>query len=590
MKRIITDFDVPSEMRDGTVLYSNIFRPADDDEYPVALCRTPYSKDLATSFPFMDIVRLARTGYVVVVQDVRGRFSSEGEWSPFEHEFADGFDTVQWAARIPGSSGRVGMWGVSYTGFTQLAAALEHPPALGALLPVFTPIDATDGLLFRGGARELGLLFHFFFTATGIDILHKAHADDPEQLRCLVEGYVRAVDDLSESRVGANASMLFDSVRKLGLDVPLFREAVSAMELDRFKKRPFSIIDEIESIDAPALFVSGWYDVFSQGTIDAYCRLAKGAAHRHAPVSAARGAVRNRIVIGPWSHLNFENTIGEQDFGLTASMSWMDGKRDLVGLTAMWFDSTLKGLPSPLDREKPVQLFVTGADRWIYSDAWPLASTEYRSIYLCAGQRLSDEKPSYEQDEESYLSDPADPVPVKGGALLIAPYFQPGVKNQVTIEDRSDVLTFTGNPLDGSVTVAGPIKAKIWVACDDDHADFVVRLVDVHRNGFAENITDGIARVAPYGLGSDVDLQAGPVEILIDLWSRAHAFAVGHCIRIDICGSNYPRWDLNTGLAERAGGDAATRVSKSSLFHGRRYPSRVLLPVVETLPEETHVK
>ena len=265
---IKVEFDVPAVMRDGTTLYANIFRPADGGLYPVALSRTPYAKDFTTSFLYLDMVRLAREGYIVIVQDVRGRFSSEGNFSFFwDGEAEDGYDSVEWAAGLPSSSGNVGMWGISYLGFVQWAAASLNPPHLKAIMPGFTWSDARDGMWWRGGALELGILANILVPSMGSDVLIKRLAGKPE-LGPALEILINTIDELG--REGYNALPIKDmpAIQELDLGSELLADLISNPFDPKYSRTPLSNLERCPVVTVPAYGIGGWYDIFIQGTLN----------------------------------------------------------------------------------------------------------------------------------------------------------------------------------------------------------------------------------------------------------------------------------------------------------------------------------
>ncbi len=570
---ITTQFDVPATMRDGTVLRANIFRPADNGQYPVALTRTPYGKDFASVTPILDAVRLARAGYIVVIQDVRGRFTSEGRFAPFRHEAEDGYDTVEWAARLPGSTGAVGMWGASYFGFTQWVTAVQAPPALKAIVPTITWADARDGASWRGGAFELGLSAYWQLGSVGLTEVFRRLAQTqaaPEARAQTLGAWLREANTLRDAGYWSLPLRDFAPFRRLDL-VPEWPDYFTHVN-ERAYSTFYSPRERYSGVTVPSLNVGGWYDIFSQGTLDSFVALRETGS-----TPAARQA---RLVMGPWAHVNYGHVVGETDFGFAAQMGFMNLQIDLTGLTQRWFDTWLKGMDTGMTQEPPVRLFVMGDNVWRDEAEWPLARAQATPYYLRRGERLSPTPPDDEHPDH-YTYDPADPTPTWGGAVLMNPLYTPGVKDQRPVEARPDVLVYTTDPLERDVEVTGRILVTLWAASDAPDTDFVARLVDVHPDGFAQNLTDGIIRARFRDGDTPKLLTPGePTEFTIDLWSTANVFKAGHRIRLDIASANFPRWDRNPNTGAPFGVDASLRPARQTVFHDAAHPSHVTLPII----------
>ncbi|HEX2915041.1 MAG TPA: CocE/NonD family hydrolase [Chloroflexia bacterium] len=579
--QIKVEFDVEATMRDGTVLRANVFRPAEEGSYPVALTRTPYGKDFASVSPMLDAPRLARAGYIVVIQDVRGRYRSEGEWVTFANEANDGYDTVEWAAQLPGSNGKVGMFGASYFGFTQWIAAAQQPPHLKAIVPSITWADVRDGTSWRGGAFELGLMAYWHLATLALDITLKRYKD-AHQLQ-MYQAIVAAVNELNRLRPEGYYSLPlkdFEPLKKLDLAVETLEQAVE-QPFSREASAPYSIAEAYDKVQVPSLNIGGWYDIFTNGVLQNFngVRNAGGTPE----------ARQTKLIMGPWSHVNYSNTVGDIDFGFGASMALMNLQTDLTGLTQRWFDYWLKGIDNGIMKEAPVKLFVMGDNAWRDEQEWPLARTVYTPYYFHSQGRantlngngfLSTEKPGSESADH-FTYDPANPVHTYGGGTLMNSLYGPGVKDQRSIEERDDVLVFTSEVLGQDTEVTGPISVKLWASTDGPDTDFVARLVDVHPDGFAQNLADGIIR-ARYRNGDTPELlEPGQVyEFNIDLWSTANVFKAGHRIRVDLTSSNFPRWDRNHNTGEPFGHGTELRPARQTILHDAEHPSHVLLPII----------
>lgn len=566
------DYNVPAKMRDGVTLRANVFRPADDGKYPVALTRTPYGKDYMTSFPYLDVVRLARCGYIVVIQDVRGRGDSEGEWQVFANEGLDGYDAVEWAAQLEGSNGNVGMWGFSYLSFTQWSAALQKPPHLKAIIPTFTSANFYDGVFWRGGALELGIIVHLLINSLGMETLIKRHAGQPEDLAKAIETYIAEVDRLPKDGFDTLPVNHLDAFLKTGLDADLIKELVDHPLNEKYGSLPFSLHDCIAQVEIPSYNIAGWNDIFLQNSIDCFTTLQgkvpQGEKHPH------------KLLIGPWSHLNYSGTIGERDYGMTASMSFINGEYDHVGLIKRWFDRWLKEMPNGAENDPPVKFFAGGENSWSTDTTWPPSRTINIPYYLRSTDELSIQPPHNAEEAHTFVYDPRNPVPTVGGAILMHPFFIPGPRDQHLKDCRTDILRFQSPALEKKLRLAGPVKLYLWATTSAPDTDFVATLLDVHPDGRAFNLIDGIIRARFRDGCQEAYLQPDvPYEFIIDLWSIAHVFLNGHRIRLDISSSNFPRWDrnLNSGPGSTPG---ELQVAHQRIWHDSQHPSRLVLPVL----------
>lgn len=571
--QIKVDFDVPATMRDGTVLRANVFRPAAEGSYPVVLTRTPYGKDFASVSPMLDAVRMARAGYIVVIQDVRGRFRSEGDWKVFESEAQDGYDSVEWAAALPGSSGKVGMYGASYFGFTQWMAAKMNPPHLKAIMPAITWADSRDGTTWRGGAMEFGVAAYWQLNTIALDNLLRAFQNAPlDQKIGALGALVKEIDRL---RTEGYYSLPIKELEALKVTTSGVRDYWTALlenPNSQEKNAPFSIAAAYDQVKVPAYNIGGWYDIFTQGTLQNFQTL-----RTEGSTPEARQA---RVLMGPWSHVNYTNVVGEMDFGFASSSAFINLQTDLTGLAQRWFDYWLKGIENGVTQEPPVKLFIMGDNVWRDEQEWPLARTQYTPFYLHSSGQLSAVKPG-DEPADHYTYDPSNPVPTLGGNILMNALFAPGAKDQRVIEAREDVLVFTSEPLEKDTEVTGRVIVKLWAASDAPDTDFVARLVDVHPNGFAQNLADGIIR-ARYRNGADSELlePGKPYEFTIDLWSTANVFKAGHRIRLQVTSSNFPRWDRNPNTGDAPGTGIELRPAHQTILHNATYPSQVILPLI----------
>lgn len=567
MPSVRVDFDVPARMRDGVTLRANVYRPDDDARHPVLLSRTPYGKDFPNAALPLDAPQAARRGYVVIVQDTRGRFASEGEWKLGTDEARDGADSVAWAAALPYADGTVGMFGGSYVGFTQWSAALEAPPALRAIAPTLTWREPLDGVAFRGGAFELGLLANWLLLFAVSDVPRHPAADPMAQATALAR-LAHDIDGLAAEGYQSLPLREFAPLARHRLLGHLAGAFVAPGE--RVARSDFMrIAGKDERLAVPAFVATGWYDVFLHGALENFAAL-------------RRRGVPARLVVGPWSHQQHAVRVGERAFGFASQAAFIDLRADLGSMQLRWFDRYLSGRENGIDREPPVSIFVMGANAWRHEAEWPLARAVETSFYLRAGGRLDPAAPADEAPDE-YEYDPRDPVPTLGGALLMPPEYLPGPADQRPIEGRADVLSYTSEPLARDLEVTGPVRAHLFVASSAPHTDFVARLVDVEPGGYARNLTDAIVRARYRDPERPAPLEPGrPVELVLDLWATSNLFRAGHRIRVDVTSSSFPRWDRNPNTGHAFGADDELRAARQTVLHDAGHPSHVVLPVVPT--------
>lgn len=556
--------DVPVPLPDGTTLRADLWRPADGRPAPVLLQRTPYDKGFALVVQTgLDPARAVAAGYAVVVQDVRGRYASEGTFDPFVHESSDGAATIAWVAEQPFCDGRVATYGGSYVGATQLLAAVERPPALRAMLPHVTSADYHDGWTTEGGAFQLGFALRWALSlAAGELERREERGEDVAELKERVDA------ELADPWGGYRRLPLVDQPVLAEL-APYYLRWLQHPARDAFWRR-LSVRDRLDAIDVPALHLGGWHDVFLQGTLATYAEL---RALDRAP---------QRLVIGPWAHSGWGDAVGEVLYGPEASRYALDP----TDLHLRFFDATLGGAEA--EQTAPVRIFVMGADRWRDEDEWPLARARARRLHLRAGELLTWEAPEPGEDSRTYTYDPADPVPTGGGRTLMPGHeasIALGSRDQRAIEARPDVLVYTTGPLERDLEVTGPVRLVLHAASSAPDTDWTAKLVDVHPDGPALSVTDGILR-ARYRDGLDRErlLEPGrPEPFVVEVGTTSMVFRRGHRIRLEVSSSNFPRFDRNPNT----GGDNA-RASASDLrsahqrvFHDAARASHLELPIVE---------
>lgn len=550
--------NVPCRLRDGVTLYADVYRPG-SGPHPVLLMREPYGKDTAqggSGYAHPSV--WASRGYVTVVQDCRGRFRSEGDFYPFASEGPDGYDTVEWAARLPGADGRVGMYGFSYPGATQLLAAAERPPSLVAIAPAMTSARFSEGWTSNGGALALAFAASWALGLawdgarrqgdTGAMRELERAAGDPAWYRRLP-----LVDCAPLTR--ENAPYYFDWLEHPGDDG--YWQALAA---------------DLSRIEVPALHVGGWYDIFVAGTMGAFAELEGRAG-------------RQKLLVGPWTHGPWTPVGPGCDAGGPADWRVVDDWQ------LRWFDHWLKGRDTGV-LAAPATAFVLG-DGWRDFDGWPPPGSRPVDWYLRSGGRansalgdgvLSPEPPG-EEPADVFVYDPLAPVESRGGHSCCSdPPAPMGPTSQRVTESWRDVLVYTTGPLAASVTLAGDAEVTLFAATTALDTDFTARLCLVDPAGESVNLKEGIVR-ARYrrSLARPEALVPGAVESYrISLGPLAVRVPAGHRLRLQVSSSDFPHWDRNLNTGGRPGLEGPERavVATQAVLHDRARPSRLSLSVL----------
>ncbi len=549
---------VRAAMRDGVELVADVYRPADDGKFPVMLQRTPYGRDVARgSGPI-----LASHGYVVVIQDTRGRYGSQGDFYPFLNESNDGYDTVEWAAALPYSNGQVGMFGGSYLGATQMLCAMAAPPHLVSIFPYVTASEYYDGWTYQSGALMQ------WFVSSWTSGLTK------DTLRRKVNHREKLTDWTYKLPVEDYPLVSLPEPDELA---PYYDDWVEHETEDAFWKR-WKVSDHYPKMDIKALHGMGWHDIFLKGSIRNFVGM-----RAHAKTQAARDG--QRMLMGPWAHAatSDEGKIGDVVFGKQAVA-------DMDQITIDWFDYAVKGKRNAFATEPPIKLFVLGENAWRAENEWPLARTEYTRYYLHASEgansaagdgALSTAKPGAEKPDR-YEYDPANPVPTIGGRLCCGNEIPPGPWDQSANEGREDVLVYSTPPLESDVEVTGPITVELYASSSARDTDFTALLVDVDASGYDRILTDGIVR-ARFRDGVEKPELITPGKVYkysIDMWSTSNLFQRGHRIRVYVSSSNFPRFNRNLNTGEGTFGAAGMVEARQTVYHDAEHPSAIVLPVI----------
>jgi putative CocE/NonD family hydrolase len=565
---VVIEKNVEARMRDGVILRADVYRPKAPGKYPVVLQRTTYSKEPGRSADGM-ITQAAR-GFVVIVQDSRGRYASDGVARPHD-EAADGHDTVEWAAQLPYSNGKVAMYGSSYLATTSLMAASQGPKHLVAIQPSAAYSSRYEDLVYQGGA---------FYLSDGLSWNIGQAADERRRVLTPNAAVTESIGMTPSQRTLYRQTWLWH--------MPL--KALDAMELRRFAPAYFELLDhpsydsfwqtfdiaaKYDQFDVPALHIVGWYDVFAKGTSKNYAGLRAKARTEHARKN-------QRLVIGFWTHSQpgpGMTKVGDVDFGPEASF-------DPREMRDRWFNCWLKDADCASFNGPPVRIFVMGENKWRDEQEWPLARAKATPFYLRSGGsantlkgdgRLSKEAPSGNEKPDRFVYDPWDPVPTTGaGGYSRLP------ADQRPVEERSDVLVYTSDPLTEAMEVTGPLSVVLWVASSSTDTDFTAKLVDVFPDGTARLLTDGILRARYRNSIRKPELLAPgkPTELTIDIGVTSNLFKAGHRIRLEVSSSNFPRFDRNPNTGSAFGEGVEVRRAEQTILHDATRPARIILPVV----------
>lgn len=574
--RLIVDKNILVPMRDSVLLCTDVYRPStNNSQYPAILQRTPYNKEQPSLLGgWLDVFHAVQRGFVVVVQDTRGRYRSEGRFEPFQDEASDGEDTIEWIAAQNWSSGAVGMAGASYLGATQWLAATKQPTALRAISPSTTTDQYFDGWTYQGGALQLGFILTWTLASLGFgEAVRRAPADSAS-----VTELIDLVDKIDELLVATPIK----SVAELPGFAGYYGMWLSRQSYDHYWQA-LSPKEEYSKIIVPALNIGGWYDIFLRGTLRNYMGM-----RRYGGSDLARRG--QRLIVGPWSHGSTGGLFPERSFGVRGSV----GGADVTGTQLRWFRQTLTDEGLDFD-EPPVSIFVMGPNRWRTEMDWPLPDTRYIDYFLSSSGasntqhgdgRLGTEAPSL-SDQDVFYYDPRDPVPTVGGAtflpgLLIAA--NAGPRDQRAVELRQDVLCYTSDPLEDDTEVTGPIELILYASSSAVDTDFTGKLVNVFPDGRAEIVSDGILRsryrVSP--VRPELITPGVVYEFRLDLGATSCVFPAGHRFRLEVSSSNFPRFarNMNTGGDNISENIDSAVVAVNRIYHSSQFPSRLILPII----------
>ena len=592
---VLCETNVMMPMRDGVGLATDIYLPAAggrraEGGFPVILERTPYDK--AAPRAVSKGKYFARRGYVCALQDVRGRFKSEGEWYAFAKEAPDGYDTVEWLGTQTWSNGKVGTMGDSYAGSDQSALATLDPAHLSTMIVAVGASNYYHSSMRQNGVLEQRFLIYAFRMA----VTSREAEADPALKAALVRTFAQGMPGIVNQfplREGATVLRRLPSYERWAIDILTHGDYD-----DYWKQRGYAISEYYrEHADVPTLYLGGWYDSYARNTCESYVSLSQ---MKKSP---------QRLLMGPWTHAAYEVTFsGDIDFGTEAHVNYHD-------LKLAWFDHYLKGMPTEVSDWTPVQIFTMGAGNgrfnyehrlnhggyWRSEADWPLPGTVLTPHYLHGDRSMSDSRPLDGIFPPSQFTfNPRDPVPTIGGGISVGnPIMEPGAydqrgrpdffgcKDSLPLNARGDVLTFQTEPLEEDVEVTGLIEMHLWASSSATDTDFTAKLIDVYPpgddypEGLAINITDSIIR-ARYRNGwekPELMTPGEPYEFVFQLYPTSNVFIRGHRIRLDISSSNWPRFDVNPNTGGPLGLERRYQTATQTIYHDADYPSHIVLPI-----------
>lgn len=536
------DYGVAMQTSDGTILRADIYHPKTNEPKPTILVRIPFSNTLKNRYFSSVIAKLwAGRGYHVVMQGTRGQYKSEGEYYPLIPERQDGIDTLHWLAKQTWYDGRLGMWGGSYFGYTQWVLADQIDPGPSALM---IQIASTEfySMFYPGGAFS-------FYSALYWSVWNASKKEDFPTAEMLQHGFI-----------GFPLTQADD--RAFG-DIPYFNDWVNHPKKDDYWLA-IDGKDRAKKLVAPVLLMGGWYDPFLPTLLEDYEKIRQ--------VANAEVATASRLMIGPWGHARAVTMSGGHNP--------RNYRLESLAPSIPWFDQHLLKRNDAELMQSPIKIFVMGKNIWREEKEWPLARIKYTPYYLRSNGKantlsgdgvLSLTVPEKEEASDTYFYDPQNPVSMAGGAM-----FGPlaGIAKQNYIEARQDVLVYSTAPLEKDLEVTGPVKLILYVSTTAPSTDFTAKLVDVHPDGSAYNVCDGILR-------RSYSSSDKPTAIEINLWPTSMAFFKDHRIRLEVSSSNYPRFDRNPNTGLNIAMELEPIIAGQKIHHGSLYLSRLILPVIQ---------
>lgn len=541
--------NVAMPMRDGIKLYANIYKPDTEGRFPVILIRMPYGKDEPYCHMPAYGKYFARKGYICVVQDVRGKYASEGKFEPFINEAADGYDTLDWIADQPWCDGNIGMSGESYYGYTQWAVACLNHPNLKCIAPDETSADIYGVWIYQNNAFCLQTMGTWAYQ------MNARKTNNPLRL-----DYWHLPLITMDDEAGASCDYYKDWIRHPTRDAYW---------------EPVNICQKYNQVKIPVYHLGGWYDVFLSDTINSW--------HAVKENSESLEARENQwLLIAPTDHEKTPSEthkIGRINIGKEA---WAYDRLQ------RFFDYWLKGIDNGFDRTPRVEIFTIGDNEWRYEEEWPPADMEFKKYYFHSngnastlnGDGLLNSTEPNEESTDSYIYDPEDPVAITLETDLWS--LAQTMQDRASVEQRADVLVYTAPKQKKALEITGPITVTLFAASSARDTDFTAVLVDVFPDGYTHMIQEGIVRARYRNSDREASLiEPGKIyEYTIDLWATSYVVKEGHRIRVEISSSNFNRWDRNPNTGHEFGTDAETMKATQTIYHDRKYPSHLTLPII----------
>jgi putative CocE/NonD family hydrolase len=550
MHEVRIEFGQRVKMRDGVELSADLYRPAEEGKYPVILVRTPYNKgsEFKNSVYSTEGHYFGSHGYVYVAMDVRGRGDSDGIYTPQRNEGHDGYDSIEWAAQQPWSTGKVGTLGASYVGYDQWLAAVNQPPHLTTMVVLTTPPDPF--IETPTGLQSPTYLSLYYFVSG--HVLQNLSTVDWNKLY-----YHLPLNTMDEAG---------------GRRVQYWKDIIDHPGISDWWD-PLIYQTKFNKVNVPVLNVSGWYDDEQAGaTMNYIGMITKGPADLQKS---------HKLLMGPWPHaVNSSTKLGAIDFGPT-------GVIDLSGYELRWFDHWLKGAETGIMQEPPVRMFLMGANKWLDEPSWPLSGTKQTKFYLSSNGRANSLfgngklalSPATQSQPDVFSYDPKDPVPY----IMDETFAQLGGPDDYRpVERRDDILVFTADPFTEDTTICGPVTMQLSASSSAKDTDFTGKLLDVWPDGFAQRLSDGLVR-ARFRTGGDKQELLNPGQIYtyqVDLWNTCQLFKKGHSVRVEVSSSAFPKYDRNQNTGEPLGKTSNTAVAKQTIYHDQAHPSFITLPII----------
>ncbi len=549
-------YNIPTPMRDSTVLYSDLYLPEKEGKYPVIIIRYPYDKsDIKRQWHIYDPAIYIERGYGVMVQDVRGTGESEGDFFPWVSDGKDGYDTVEWTASQKWCDGNVGMMGLSFFGFSQMVTAVERPPHLKAVCPFQIGLTLNINNNVRGFvfSSHIGWVLSF-----ALDRLKKGWYDEsvsPEYIK-LIEGYMsNLLDQLKHLPI---KEMPAAQIKGFPAVEEYVTHILENFDNPEYYRREGKLMN-FEDVEVPVFGLAGWMDTTRNGVVDHYLGFKESGRE-----NVKRG---QKLVLGPWQHGGtlFPGT-NEIDLGNEASGKAIGVENMMVS----FFDRYVKGIENDWEQKPPVKIFVMGKNIWREEKEFPPKRAAVKEIYLHSGGKLSPDVPRDEK-YDSFEYNPENPVPT-----------MPSMTDHSKLEEREDILVYTSDAMESALEVTGLPKLALHISSSARDTDFCAKILDVCPDGRALLVGDGAIRLR-YRNGWEPEYleKDGIYEIEIPLEYISYAFMPGHRIRVHVTSSNFPKFDFNHNTGNRPAGDAEMIIANNKVHYDMENRSRLILPVIE---------